>query len=128
MLLAGVLAKDRAVYVIRDGVDEACAAEVLARAQAIGGNSPFRCEPNVTITAKLGSPQNLEVRKPADGPAGRPQRGSLSRPPMAGGTAPVGILFAGIGRRPAELRPSPSSRTGVERWSYCVRPKITLSL
>jgi hypothetical protein len=58
MLLAGVPAKDRAVSVIRNGVDEACAVEVLARAQAIGGNSPFRSELNVTITAKLGSPQN----------------------------------------------------------------------
>jgi hypothetical protein len=58
MLLAGAPAKDRAVSVIRDGVDEACAVEMVARAQAIGGNSPFRCEPNVTITAKLGSPQN----------------------------------------------------------------------
>jgi hypothetical protein len=55
MLLASVRAKDRAVSVIRDRVDGACAAELLAWAPAIGGNSPFRSAPNGTITAKLGS-------------------------------------------------------------------------
>jgi hypothetical protein len=55
MSLAGVPATDHAVSVIRDRVDEACAAELLARAHLIGGILPFRSEPNGTITAKLGS-------------------------------------------------------------------------
>jgi hypothetical protein len=42
LLLAGAPVKDRAVCGIRDGVDDAGAAESLTQAHAIGGNSRFR--------------------------------------------------------------------------------------
>jgi hypothetical protein len=72
MLLASMPAEDGAVSGIRDGGDDAGAAEPLAQAHAIGGNSPFLSEPKGTVAAKpasapksLRSGNQLTIARPA---------------------------------------------------------------
>jgi hypothetical protein len=60
MFLASAPANDGAVSGIRNGVDDAGAAEPLAQAHVLGRNSPVRSEPKGTVTAKPGLTRGMK--------------------------------------------------------------------